>query len=269
MCTTADLYNTSYSHYDDRTYQEVRQETYGLDLGQTSWMTAEEFRSFFDPLGLTPRSHVLEVGCGAGGCAIYLAQTVGAKVTGIDINESAIKNATTLAGLTNLSSCVRFEQADAAKALPFPDQSFDAIYSNDTMCHIADRVSVLKEWRRLLKPGGRTLFTDAMVMTGMISNEEAAMRSSIGFYVFLPPGENERLIAEAGIRLLAAKDLTVAEERISERWHSARERRRDRLLEIEGETNFSRLQQFLRCVYTLSKERRLSRFMYLGCGSED
>ena len=52
MCTTADLYNTSYSHYDDRTYQEVRQETYGLDLGQTGWMTAEEFRSFFDPLGM-------------------------------------------------------------------------------------------------------------------------------------------------------------------------------------------------------------------------
>jgi len=42
------------------------------------------------------------------------------------------------------------------------------------------------------------LFSDALVVGGMLSHEESATRSPIGFYVYSPPGENERLIARAG-----------------------------------------------------------------------
>jgi protein-L-isoaspartate O-methyltransferase len=67
-----DLYGTSYDHYTAEVQQEVRRETCGEDIGQTGWMTTEEFRRFLQLLTLDAGSNVLEVGTGAGGCAPFL-----------------------------------------------------------------------------------------------------------------------------------------------------------------------------------------------------
>ena len=258
-----ELYDTAYAGSAQRVYQEIRRETYDLDLGQTGWMMAEEFRGFWPLLHLTAGSRVLEFGCGVGGCAVYLARMTQAEVTGIDINENGIRNARQLAE-TEGQARLRFEQVDGAERLPFADESFDAVFSNDAMCHIPNRLDALNEWFRVLKPNGRALFTDAMIVTGAITNEELATRSSIGRYLFLPPGENERLIAQAGFELLSSVDLTAGPAGISKRWHDARAQKCDDLIQIEGERNFEGLQKFLVCVHTVSKERRLSRFMYLA-----
>lgn len=262
MSDTVNLYDSAYTGYSALVYQEVRNETYGLDLGQTGWMTEDEFRSFFGLLNLGTSSRVLEVGCGAGGCAIYLAKTLGAEVIGIDVNESGIRNAQELARSGGLSSRVKFACIDGGARLPFEDGSFDAVFSNDAMCHIPHRLETLREWHRILRPDGRMLFSDAMVVTGILSNEEIATRSSIGSYFFLPAGENERLIERAGFHLLSTENLTQSAAGISQRWFEARSRRRDDLLRLEGEPTYSGLQHFLACVHALSKEQRLSRFLY-------
>jgi hypothetical protein len=108
------------------------------------------------------------------------------------------------------------------------------------------------------------LFTDALVITGQVSQQEIATRSSIGLYFFVPPGENERLIETAGFQLLAADDETTSAATIAQRWHDAREKHRVELTAREGETNFAGLQRFLACVHTLSDERRLSRYCYIA-----
>jgi hypothetical protein len=108
------------------------------------------------------------------------------------------------------------------------------------------------------------LFTDAMIVSGLVSKEELAIRSSIGFYLFVPPGENERLIGRAGFTLLTAEDVTASAELIAGRWHAAREQHREALVAREGEANFAGLQRFLTCVHRLSAERRLSRYCYLA-----
>jgi SAM-dependent methyltransferase len=259
-----DLYDTAYAGSERRVYEEVRRETYDLDLGQTGWMTAEEFRGFFELLNVTAGCHVLEVGCGAGGCAVYLARMTNADVTGIDINENGINNARKLAELTAPGTRLRFKQVDGNVQLPFPDGSFDAVFSNDAMCHMPRRLDVLEEWHRVLRPSGRMLFTDAMVITGPVTNEELAVRSSIGHYLFVPPGENERLISRAGFELMRSVDVTESTAAISRNWHDARARRRDELIRIEGERNFLGLQEFLACVHAVSQERRLSRLLYSG-----
>jgi SAM-dependent methyltransferase len=147
--------------------------------------------------------------------------------------------------------------------MPFPNDRFDAIASNDAMCHIEGRLAALRDWCRVLRPGGRALFTDAMVLTGIVSHEELAIRSSIGFYLFVPPGENEKLLRQAGFVVQSAQDVTANAAEVAQRWHFARDRHQHALVAREGRTNFDSLQRFLRCVHTLSVEQRLSRYAYL------
>jgi SAM-dependent methyltransferase len=258
------LYDNVYSDFAGNVENAVRREAYGEDLGQSSWLTADEWLGFADQLAIGPESSVLEVGSGSGGPAVWLAEKRGNRITGVDLNENGVRNAISLAEARGVASQARFQVVDASKPLPFADSSFDAIVSNDAMCHIANRASVLRDWHRVVKPGGRALFTDALVVTGPLSHTEIATRSSVGFYIFVPPGVNEALLRDAGFTVTSVEDVTDNAANIALRWHDARARHRDALVAREGEPNFDGLQRFLRCVHEVSAERRLSRFAYVA-----
>ena len=262
MPAPVDLYNNAYGNYAEDVYRQVRVDTYGEDFGQTSWVTNEESGEIPRLLELRPTSRVLEVGCGSGGYALQIASVVGCSIVGIDLNQAGIRNANTLAHARDLSGRVSFEHCDVSKPLPFANATFDAAFANDVLCHIPERHSVLQEVFRVLKPLGRFLFSDALVIGGAISHEEIAARSSIGYYIFTPPGYNEQLILNAGFRLLGVTDTTANAAAIAARWRDAREQRRDALVSIEGIANFEGLQRFLSCVHTLCAERRLLRYLY-------
>jgi ubiquinone/menaquinone biosynthesis C-methylase UbiE len=264
MSGNVDLYNSAYRNPNADAYREIRTEAYGKDYGQTSWMTSEEFHEIPHLLALTSASKVLEIGSGAGGCALHLTGALNCRVIGIDVNAEGVRLANERAKTQRLDALVRFEQVDASKPLPFKEKEFDAAYCNDAICHLPNRAGVMAEFCRVLKPGGRLLFSDAVVVAGLVTSEEFAKRSSVGFYVFAPLGENERLIAEAGMELLSATDTTANVATISKRWHDARFARRFALLPIEGESGFSDLQDFLKCVHTVSSEKRILRFLYLA-----
>jgi ubiquinone/menaquinone biosynthesis C-methylase UbiE len=264
MAGSVNLYDNVYADFASDAERAVRAEAYGEDLGQSSWLTAREWLEFADLLGIGAGAEVLEVGSGSGGPALYLAAQRGCRVTGVDLNEHGVRNAAALARKQGLAQEVRFEAVDASRPLPFDDGSFDAIISNDAMCHIVDRPAVLRDWYRLLKPGGRALFTDAMVVTGVVSHQELATRSSIGFYLFVPPGVNETMLREAGFTVRAVRDVTANAAEVAGRWMGARQRHREALVAREGQANFDGLQRFLGCVERLSVERRLSRYAYLA-----
>jgi SAM-dependent methyltransferase len=258
------LYDNVYGDYDSDAEAAVRRETYGEDIGQSSWITAAEWLRFADALRVQADSNVLEVGSGSGGPAVHLSMARGCRVTGVDINHNGVDNAKRLALARGIAERVKFQAVDANQPLPFRAATFDAVVSNDAMCHLANRLEVLRDWHRVLQPHGRILFTDAMVVTGLVSHEEIAVRSSIGFYIFVPPGENERLIEQAGFTLVSSEDVTAGAAAIAERWHDARERYRAKLVEREGDANFAGLQRFLACVQRVSAERRLSRYCYVA-----
>jgi ubiquinone/menaquinone biosynthesis C-methylase UbiE len=263
MADKVELYDSEYENYDSDVYRQVRLETYGVDFGQTSWVTTEESAQIPKWLELTSHSSVLEIGCGSGVYALHLAQTAGCSVTGIDINALGIRNANQLALDVGIGRQLRFEVCDVSQPLPFADETFDAVFANDVVCHIPRRPSLIREMYRVLKPGvGRMLFSDALIIGGIVSHDEIATRSSIGFYLFSPPGENERLILKAGFTDLKVLDTTEHAACTAGRWYQARQKYKARLLAAEGELKWAGLQRFLSCVQALTEERRLLRLLY-------
>jgi ubiquinone/menaquinone biosynthesis C-methylase UbiE len=257
-------YNANYENFQTALYTEIRQEAFGEDIGQNSWLTADEQNKFIAWLQLSPSQTLLDVACGAGGPAIRIAAKTGCSVVGVDVHESAIHAAISLAHEHGLDHRAHFQIADAGGELPFSDAAFDAITCIDAINHLPDRSRVINEWKRLLKPGGRLLFTDPIIASGPLSSVEIAIRSSAGFYLYVPSGHDERILAECGLKLLAAEDLTANMEKVAQARHSARSARRSALREFEGDAGFDQQQEFLSVAARLARERRLSRFVYLS-----
>jgi SAM-dependent methyltransferase len=256
------LYASAYAGLGAR--ERVRRETYGEDLGQSSWMTVDELDRFGEWLELRSGSRLLDVGCGSGGPALHLAETTGASVVGVDVLEEGIAAATAQAQDRDLDEQATFVRADAGKRLPFEDESFGAILSVDAMCHLPDRRNVLEEWHRLTSPAGRILFTDPTVVTGLVTGTEIADRSAIGVYVFSVASMNEELLAEAGFDLLSREDLTESTATVARRWADARQRFSEQLVADEGAATFEGVQRFLEASHVLARERRLSRYAYVA-----
>jgi len=263
MSKQVDLFNSNYGNFNEKVLAEIRRETFGEDIGQTSWITTTEYDTFYNWLHLSAGDHILEIASGSGGPALYLAEKFKVRITGLDINEDGVKTANQQA-LDAKMTDAKFQLADVNQRLPFDDQTFDAVMCIDSANHFRDRLSVLREWYRVLKVGRRILFTDPVVITGPVSNEELAARSNIGFFLFVPLETTENFIKEAGFKLIRREDVTGNVELTSGRWHASRQKHREDLITIEGEERFDGLQKFFSTVHKLTSERRLSRFVFVA-----
>jgi cyclopropane fatty-acyl-phospholipid synthase-like methyltransferase len=257
-------YDTNYGNFETELYSEIRREAFGEDLGQNSWLTADEQERFLRWLDLSPGKVLLDVACGAGGPALRIAATSGCSVVGIDLHEQAVSTACSLATQRGLSRRAEFRVVDAAQELPFPEASFDAITCIDAINHLSDRPRVIAEWARLLKVGGRLLFTDPITVTGPLTNAEIAVRSSAGAYLFAPHGYDERVIVQCGLQLLVCEDSTANMAKVAEARHAARASRSAVLREIEGDQAYDSQQEFLEVAARVGREGRLSRFVYVS-----
>jgi ubiquinone/menaquinone biosynthesis C-methylase UbiE len=222
MTDSINYYNSTYSNFAADIAAQIRRETVGEDIGQNGWLSADEYRIFFQWLELTPSSHVLEIACGSGGPALFMARSTGCHITAIDVNEQAIMTANRQAKEHGLDAQVEFQHLDASLPLPFPDETFDAVVCIDAINHLPNRSQILRDWRRVLKSGGRLLFTDPITVTGLLTNEEIAIRSSIGFFLFAPAGIDAQLLQEAGFDVLRQEDATKNVAQFAGRWYAAR-----------------------------------------------
>ena len=103
--------------------------------------------------GIDERTHVLEVGCGTGATARYLAKKLGCRVMGVDIRASMVERATERAKRARVEHRVHFRVADATD-LPFEDGSFDVVLVESVTTFIEDKSAAIGEYARVVKPGG-------------------------------------------------------------------------------------------------------------------
>lgn len=107
-------------------------------------------------LGLRPTDCVLDAGCGRGFVATDIALRYGCHITGIDITPYVVGRAQKRAAKANISEKTTFINGDYQK-LPFEDNTFDKIYTVETLCHAPNLEQALSEFNRVLKPGGKLL----------------------------------------------------------------------------------------------------------------
>lgn len=113
------------------------------------------FRTLIDLIAPKPGEAILDIGCGAGSLDRLLAQRVGGvnPITAIDVNPFWLREAEALAAEDGVGSMIRFLPGNA-EAVPFPDNSFDAVFSV-TVLEECDADRAIAEMTRVVRPGGR------------------------------------------------------------------------------------------------------------------
>lgn len=112
-----------------------------------------------DRAGITPGATVLDVGCGYGATALYLATERGCRVTGINISEKELDLARERAAAESLDDQVSFRYGDFHD-IPFADGSFDVVWSQEAFLHGVQKQTILEECHRVLRPSGRLVISD-------------------------------------------------------------------------------------------------------------
>ncbi|MFU8878114.1 MAG: SAM-dependent methyltransferase [Wenzhouxiangellaceae bacterium] len=110
---------------------------------------------------LDDKTHVLDLGAGYGGSMRHLARQFGCRCVALNLSEVENKRDREINREQGLDHLIEVVDGDFT-SLPYDSNSFDVIWSQDAFLHSGDREKVLAEAVRVLKPGGRLIFTDPM-----------------------------------------------------------------------------------------------------------
>lgn len=185
--------------------------------------------------GIGESTPILDLGAGYGGSARYLATRFGCRVTCLNLSETQNALNRKLTEQAGLSERVRVVHGDF-EHVPEPDGSYDVVWSQDAILHSGDRTRVLDEVRRVLRPGGRFIFTDPMqsddcpdgVLQPILDRIQLSTLGSFAFY--------RAELARRGFRELAVEPLTGQLRTHYWRVGQELERRYDEAVSLSGRT---------------------------------
>ncbi|XP_062232050.1 phosphoethanolamine N-methyltransferase 1 [Phragmites australis] len=164
----------------------------------------ETTKEFVGRLNLKPGQKVLDVGCGIGGGDFYMAENYDAHVLGIDLSINMVSFAIERA--IGRKCSVEFEVADCTTK-DYPENSFDVIYSRDTILHIQDKPALFRSFFKWLKPGGKVLISDYCKNPGKPSEEFAAYIKQRGYDLHDVKAYGQ-MLENAGFHDVIAEDRT-------------------------------------------------------------
>jgi phosphoethanolamine N-methyltransferase len=146
-------------HYDDQ-FAAFLEEIWGE--GFMSPGGPEEVARVLEDLDLAGK-RVLDIGCGTGAIVLLLARDHGAaEVVGIDVEDTVCRIARERAEAAGLADRIEIVKVHPGP-FPFPDESFDIVFSKDSIIHIPDKEGLAAEVFRILKPGGHFAASDWLI----------------------------------------------------------------------------------------------------------
>ena len=195
--------------------------------------------------GLGPESRVLDMGSGYGSSARYLANAHGCRVVALNLSEVENRRARELNREKALDGLV--EVVDGSfEAVPFGDEHFDVVWSQDAILHSGERETVLGEVARVLKPGGRFIFTDPMQADDCPDGVLQPILDRIHLDSLGSPGFYRRAAGEAGLREVEFEDHSGQLPTHYARVLEETEKHEDELLERVDEGYIRRMKKGLR-----------------------
>ncbi|MBI3627953.1 MAG: methyltransferase domain-containing protein [Candidatus Sungbacteria bacterium] len=186
---------------------------------ERTWIPTDKAQALMQDLvaekvGAHPGQRLLDAGCGQGITAVYLAKKYGCFVTGVTVVPYEVEEANTLARKFDVSSKIKIALADYAQ-VTFPDNSFDGVYSQESLVHAMDIEKTLKELYRVLKPNGRVAFFEySMADDTKFSEEELqtvndmSYASAMHSFTRMRHGAFEKFMQSAGLRNIQVENIS-------------------------------------------------------------
>lgn len=158
-------------------------------------------RRMAEAASLAPGSRVLEVACGFGATARHLARHHAVRVTATNIASAQIETARAITLAEGLSDKVEFAFADYHD-LPYPDASYDCWWCQEALLYAVDKRRVMSEALRVLRPGGRIVFSDLLLARSMNPEVRARFAADLKASEMWWLTDWDRLLAEMGLRVI-------------------------------------------------------------------
>lgn len=230
-------FGEEYRLAQSKVMRDIERKICGCDYGGTSWMTRQEARQAGQLLQLGPGKRLLEVGAGSGWPGLYLAGTTGCDAILVDLPFEGIKIAAERAASEGLAGTCWLAVADGT-ALPLKSGCFDAVIHSDVLCCLREKLSVLKECRRVLGVGGKMVFT-VISITANLSPADYARAAASGPPFIESPASYRAMLRQAGWQITGHSDLSAKYRDSVRRMLHEEETHADELRSLLGGAEYS------------------------------
>ena len=173
-----------------------------------------------DQLTISADDHILDIGCGIGGPARYMANRFGCRISGIDLTEEFCRVAVRLNEITGMQAKVQIAEANALST-QFPDASFDGAYSMNVSMNIADKSAFYREIHRLLKPRGWLALSEAAKGKGPDPTYPTPWAGTSATSFLSTRQETEQGLRDTGFTVVATHDTRAQSKAFAKRSRQA------------------------------------------------